>query len=69
MSCASAVPVLMFMVTGLLLGLMGWGILRAWRNTDLDAFMETRDDILMGLLALAAFALGAFLTFLLVGLH
>ena len=69
MSYANAAPLLLFIIVGLLLGLLGWVFLRIWRQVTLDAFLETRDDVLVGLLALAVFALGAFLTLMLLGLH
>jgi hypothetical protein len=62
----SAIPLMISVLTGLLLGLVTWGLLRLRRSRK-DAPMETDDDVLLGLLALAAFSLGAFLTYLLLG--
>jgi hypothetical protein len=65
MSSISAIPLLLSVLIGLLLGLLAWGLLRIRHRTDGDAVMESRDDVLLGLLALGAFALGAFVTCLL----
>jgi len=69
MSYARAAPVLLFIIVGLLMGVLGWGLLRVWRHADREAVWETPDDVLVALLALATFALGAFLTFLVIGLR
>jgi hypothetical protein len=68
MSCAGPAPLLLSVLLGLLLGLIGWGLLGAWRSGARDAFVETQDDLLMGLLALSAFAAGVFVTYLVIGL-
>lgn len=69
MSYAKAAPLLLFIIVGLLLGVLGWGLLRVWRHADREAVWETPDDVLVAFLALAAFALGVFLTFLAIGLR
>jgi H+/Cl- antiporter ClcA len=69
MSYAEAAPFLLFIIVGLLLGVLGWGFLRVWRHADREASWETPNDVLVVFLALAAFALGAFLTLLAIGLH
>jgi hypothetical protein len=68
---ANTAPLVLFImvIVGLLLGLLSWGLLRIWRHADPEASWETPDDILVTLLALAAFALGAFVTVLVLGLH
>ena len=66
MQFMSAIPLMISGLTGLLLGLVAWGSLRL-RRPRKDAPMETDDDVLLGLLVLAAFSLGAFLTYLLLG--
>jgi hypothetical protein len=43
--------------------------LRVRRHAGSDASWETPDDVFVAFLALTAFALGAFLTFLAIGLH
>jgi hypothetical protein len=69
MSYTGTVPLLVFIIVGLLLGVLALGFLRVWRFTDRETFGETHDDVLVAFLALAAFVLGAFLTFLAIGLH
>jgi cytochrome c biogenesis protein CcdA len=56
------VPVLLSVLVGLLLGLVAWGALGS-RHQDVDNLMGMRDDVLLGLLVLAAFALGVFLAY------
>jgi hypothetical protein len=60
-----AVPLLLSGLVGLLLALLAWGLLRIQRQADGSITTETRDDLLLGLLALAAFSLGAFVTYML----
>lgn len=69
MSYARAAPLLLFIIVELLLGALGWEFWRVRCHADKEAFWETADDLLVLFLALAAFALGAFLTFLVIGLH
>ncbi len=65
-----AAPMLLIALTGLLLGLGAWGFLRARRQEADAALAESHNDLLLlGLLVLAAFTLGVFLTYLLLGLH
>jgi len=65
MSFVHAVPLLLSVLVGLLLGLVTWESLRARRHEADDALMGMRDGFLLGLLVLAAFALGAFVIYLL----
>ena len=58
---------LLFIVLTLLLILAIWSFWRARRHDVKDIPMEERDDVLLGLLALAASELGAFLTYVLLG--
>ncbi len=51
---------------GLLLGLLAWGILRA-RSYGNSIVMGLRDNVLLGLLVFAGFAMGVFLTYALLG--
>jgi ABC-type amino acid transport system permease subunit len=68
MKFMSATPLLLSILVGFLLGLVAVGILRL-RHHPVDADSTAiPDDVLMGFVALAAFAMGAFLTYLLVGL-
>ena len=62
-----SIPLLLSVLVGLVLGLVTWGTLQLHRRTG-DGQPETRDGILLGLVALAAFALGAFLTYVLLGI-
>lgn len=64
-----AVPLLLSLLVGLLIGLVGWGFLRSQSHEASDILMGTRDDVILGLLVLAAFALGVFLTYLLLSLN
>jgi hypothetical protein len=68
-SLANAVPLLLMIIVGLLLALLGWGLLRFSRHAGPESSWEAPDDLLVALLALAAFALGAFVTFFAIGLH
>jgi len=58
----NAVPLLLSIFVGLLLGLVAWAFLRL-RNPRQDTWFEMRDDILLALLVLAALAVGSFLTY------
>lgn len=68
MSSVHAVPLLLSALVGLLLGLVAWGFLRTRGHQVGDALIGARDDVLLGLLVLAAFALGAFLTYVLLNI-
>jgi hypothetical protein len=62
------VPLIVSLLVGFLLGLVTVGLLRLRHSpTEID-LPGTGDGLLLGLLALAAFALGIFLTYLLFGL-
>jgi hypothetical protein len=60
-----AVPLLLSILVGLLLAFLAWGLLRVRRQADGSIATGTRDELLLGLLALAAFCLGAFVTYML----
>ncbi len=80
MLSGSAILLLLSIVAGLLLGIMAWGFLRVqWRgsrndwiepgdNASLDE-ASSSDETLLGLLVVAAFALGAFVVYALLGLR
>jgi hypothetical protein len=53
---------------GFLLGLVVVGILRLRHHPAETGSIAIPDDVLVGFVALAAFAMGAFLTYLLFGL-
>ena len=63
-----AVPILLSILVGLLISLVVWGLVRPPRQQTGDTWIETRDDLLIGLLVLAAFVSGAFLTYVLLEL-
>lgn len=69
MSYVHVVPVLLSTLMGLLLSLVTWGFLRVRNQEAGDTPMRSRDDVLLGLLMLAAFALGVFVTYLLLSTH
>ena len=64
MSAIHAIPLLFGLLVGTALGLVVWGWRRATSQAIGDAAMGSRGDVLVGLLILAAFAFGVFLTFL-----
>jgi uncharacterized BrkB/YihY/UPF0761 family membrane protein len=68
MKLLSAIPLLLTVLVGFMLGLVAWGVLRLRHRTVDDAFLDTDNRILVGLLVLGVLALGAFLTYLLLGL-
>jgi hypothetical protein len=62
------VPLIVSLLVGFLLGLVTVGLLRLRHSPTEGDLPGTGDGLLLGLLALAAFALGIFLTYLLFGL-
>jgi hypothetical protein len=62
------VPLIVSLLVGFLLGLVTVGLLRLRHSPTESDLPGTGDGLLLGLLALAAFALGIFLTYLLFGL-
>ena len=65
MSSAHAAPILLGLLVALLVSLVVWGLERLRSQQTDDLLMRTRDDLLLGLLVLAAFISGAFLTYVL----
>ncbi len=65
MSCVSPIPFLLSLIVVVLLGLVTFGLFRARAQTTVSALIDTRDDLLLGLLVLAAFASGVFATLVL----
>ena len=63
MSSARVVPVLLSALVGALLSLVVWGFRQARRHEMNLAPTEARHDLLLWLLVLTAFALGAFVTY------
>jgi hypothetical protein len=64
MARVHTVPLLLSLLVGLALGLVAWGLVRSRHHARSDTLMQTPDGMLLGLLALAAFAMGVFLTYL-----
>jgi hypothetical protein len=60
------VPVLLAILVGLLFAVLAWGFLRVQSHRPGVALMGVRDDVLISLLVLAAFALGIFLAYILI---
>lgn len=65
MSPVHRAPLLLSVLIGLLLGLTAWGFVHARNQKAGNALMDTHDKLLLGLLLLACFALGAFLSYIL----
>ncbi len=64
MSSVHAAPVLLSLLVGLALGLVVWGGWRARRHATGGGWTGMHDDVLLGMVALAAFAFGVFITYL-----
>ena len=60
-----AAPLLLSLLVGLTLGLAVWGLVRGQDREAGIVWSQTPDGLLIGLLALAAFAMGAFVTYVL----
>jgi hypothetical protein len=80
MLSGDAILLLLSIVAGLLLGIMAWGFLRVqWRGSRNDWIepgdnvssdeASSSDETLLGLLVVAAFTLGAFVVYALLGLR
>jgi len=65
MSFMHAAPLLLGSLVGILLGLVISGFWRARGYQVSDPLMEPRDEMLLGLVVLVAFALGVFVTYIL----
>ena len=61
-----AIPILLAILVGLLFALVAWGFLRLRGQEAGETLIGTSDVVLTGLLVLAAFALGVFLTYMIV---
>jgi hypothetical protein len=59
------VPFLLALLVGLLLGLAAGALLRNRANGDSQASQSGRGDTLTGMLVVGAFAMGAFVTYVL----
>ncbi len=60
-----AVPLLISLLVGFLLGLLVWGFFRIAARRTGEHPLATSDELPMGVLVLAAFAIGAFMTYIL----
>jgi cytochrome c biogenesis factor len=69
MSPRNGLPILLCVLVGAVLGLVVWGLQRSRSQAAGDSAMGTRGDLLLGLIVLAAFALGVFLTYVLIGFN
>ena len=69
MSSRHAIPILLGVLVGAVLSLVVWGLQCSRSHVQGDSVMGTRGDVLLGLLVLAAFALGVFLTYVLIGFN
>jgi ABC-type Mn2+/Zn2+ transport system permease subunit len=65
----SGIPILLGVLVGAVLGLVVWGLQRSRSQAAGDSSMGMRGDLLLGLIVLAAFALGVFLTYVLIGFN
>jgi hypothetical protein len=65
---ANAMPLLLSAMVGYLLGLVTWGVVQRWQHSDRVSHGRSYDEILLILLALATFALGAFVTYIVLGM-
>ena len=68
MKLFGVIPLLISILVGLLLGLVTAGLLRLRSHPAEGSWSATNDGLLLGLLALAAFAMGVFVTYLVFGL-
>lgn len=68
MKLFGTIPLVIIILIGFLLGLVTVGLLRLGRSPTEGSLPGTSDALLLGLLTLAVFAMGAFLTYVLFGL-
>jgi hypothetical protein len=67
MLLAHGAPLLLALLVGLLLGIVVAGLLANSTRMTSEAPTRPRSEILSGMLVLAAFAMGAFVTYVLLG--
>ena len=65
MPYAQMLPLLLSIMVGLVIAMVTWGFFRERGDKADSSLIGTRDEILLGLLALAAFASGVFVTMVL----
>lgn len=68
MASARIIPPLLSLLVGLVISGIAWGLVRSRRQVVNDALMGTRDNLLLGFLILAAFILGACVTYFLLSI-
>jgi hypothetical protein len=68
MKLFGTIPLVISILVGFLLGLVTVGLLRLRHSPTEGSLPGTGDALLLGLLALAAFAMGIFLTYAVFGL-
>lgn len=68
MGIFGVIPLVVSILVGFLLGLMTMGLLRLRHSPTEGSMPVASDSLLLGLLTLAAFAMGVFLTYVLFGL-
>jgi len=68
MKLVGAIPLLISVLVGLLVGLVAVGFWGLWRSPAKGSWSASGDGLLLGLLALAAFSMGVFLTYVVFGL-
>ena len=68
MKFLDTIPVIISVLVGFLLGFVMLGLLQLRQGRTPSSSSVTNDALLLALLSLAAFAMGVFLTYVLVGL-
>ena len=67
MSPVYMIPIVLGVLIGLLVALLTWGLWHSQNQRTGSLIVGARGDVLMGLLILAAFTLGIFVAYLLMG--
>ena len=63
-----AMALLLAVLVGLLFGLLAWGLVRMRSYEGGEASIRVHDGVLVGLLVLAAFALGVFISYMIISI-
>jgi sensor domain CHASE-containing protein len=64
MFIGEAIPLLVGIVVGLLVSVVAWSALKARRQTESGTLADLQQQILLGLLLVAVFGAGVFITYL-----